>query len=177
MRLSDIPDDKLQQIKEWIEQHKKVYPVTSGDPTKSMVYKIKEQFGVELSPSQIYTLMKGYRTVKVKLTEDTIKEIERVFGDLNKGLNSVSKIISISLTSPSQDMLEVINQFQEDKQYTYSEIEQTVKKVKGDSAYKYIGEMFKKGYFIRDKDGQYKFRRIPVPQELQLMLYLMGVRV
>ncbi|MGC8569496.1 MAG: hypothetical protein ACP5LW_05780 [Nitrososphaeria archaeon] len=177
MRLSDIPDEKLQKIREWIELHKKDYPVTSQDPSKSMIYKLKELFGVELSPSQVYTLMRGYKTVKIKLPEETIKELERVFGDLSTGVNKVSKIISSNMMAPTPDLLDVINQFEDEKLYTYNEIVERLRKVKGDRAQEYAGIMFKRGYFTRERTGLFRFRRIPVPQELQLMLYLMGVRV
>ena len=84
MRLSDIPKAKLERIKRYVQEQKGKIPVVSEG--ESLVKKVKEEFGVELSPQQIYLLQRGYITKRVRIPEDLALELEKKYGSITAGI-------------------------------------------------------------------------------------------
>jgi len=164
MRLSDIPEEKLEAIRKFALEHKDKVAVTSKDPNyKTLPDLIEEKFGVRLSHQQVYTILKGERRYSVRLDVDVIRELEERFGSVSKGLRKMLKFYKAQklpdhlkrahriLLEHGKDGLtgEEVSKVLEENGLTWEEFQ----------------ELAKRGYIIRWKDGKYyvyEFRRDPL---------------
>ena len=167
MRIVDIPEEKLEEIRKFIQENYKDHPVTTSpegvNKVKTLPELIKEKFGVDLSPSQVYQLRKGYRTVKVKLTTDTIRELEEEYGSVEAGLKALASTaerthVSAYLKPALKALVDLTNK---QGSVSYAEAVKTI----ADSGYSdpddILKQLFQQG-FGTNVGGKYRFTPIAV---------------
>jgi len=174
MRLSDIPEEKLEEIRKFIQENVKNYPVTSSpggiQSAKTLTELIKERFGVELSPSQVYELKRGYKTVRVKLTVDTIKQLEEEYGSVEKGLKDLARTAeNLKVSAYLKPALKALVDLT-DKQgsVSYTEAIKTIADLKYSDPDNVLKELFRQG-FGTNVGGKYKFTLVAVPWYVKFM--------
>jgi len=157
VRLSDIPKEDLEKIIRFIKEHEKEYPVWN-DTEFNLVKLIEKEFGYKLSPAQVYSLRRGEKIYRIKLDVEAIRELEREFGSVSKG---VKEILKIYKTSRLPEHLKEYHK----KLLQRGEVDiRDVPDVLGvdyDEAWKIIGELSKYGYVQRVGD-KFKVFRFPV---------------
>lgn len=168
MRLADIPEEELEEIRKLIQENYKNYPVTTsprpdGSRVKTLGDLIEERFGIRLSPTQIYELRKGYRTVKVKLPTDVIRHLEEEYGSLSEGLKAVAKMAERS-NAPQhlKPALRALVQKSQNEPISYNEIMETIKGLGYSNPHNVFAELSKLGY-VENVNGKYKFMPVAIP--------------
>ena len=170
VRLSDIPEDILKQIEQFVKEMKNKVPVTSspredGSKIETLPDLVEKKFGYRLSPQQIYALQKGVRTYRVKLDIETIRELEERFGSVGKGIKEMLKFykgqkMPEKLRKPYEALLKK-------GELTPEEVEEVLLPFVKESreAWQIIRELARLGYVTRDRSGKYivhRFRRDPI---------------
>jgi len=90
VRLSEIPPTTLKKIEQFVKEMKGKVPVVSKG--ENLVDLVEKKFGYRLSPSQIYDLQRGYKTLRIKVDVDALRELEKEFGSISKGIKEVLKL-------------------------------------------------------------------------------------
>lgn len=90
-RLSEIPDEVLDAIRRWLSSDEARHLLITNSNGPSLQSRIKEKFGVDLSPSQISMLRKGYKKYCTLLPADVVVEAEDSYGSLS---NAFKQFIS-----------------------------------------------------------------------------------
>ncbi len=173
MRLSDIPDDVMEQIKEFISENKKKYPVTSSDPNITLVKKVEEKFGYKLSPQQIYSIAKGEQTVRVKLSIDTVKQLEKRYGSVGEGVKHIVKTMGKGFSEPPAILKPAIDEMK-GKELTYSDMVKILADLKYSDPDRIIRELFQKGYAER-KGDKFIVHDYAIDPQLKLIAMLYGL--
>lgn len=167
VRLSDIPPSILKQIERFVKENKGKIPVVSEG--ENLVDLVEKKFGYRLSPSQIYDLQRGYKTIRVKLDVDLVREIEKEYGSLGKGLR---QLLNIYKSAQLPDKLKMYHDILKRKEeWTLDEIMDVLKPLCEDEqeVYKVIGELCKYNVVQRVGD-KYKVFKIPVDPILRYFL-------
>lgn len=157
MRLSDIPPDVLEQIQKFVREKKKEIPVTSKGG-KTLVDVVQEKFGYRLSPSQIFALQKGERKYCVTVDVEAIRELEKEFGSVSKGVKEIVKFFKISQVP---EHLRKAHEILAGKELTADEIEELLLPIVGDSreVWPIVRELSSYGFVTRNRDGKYVVHR------------------
>lgn len=178
MRLSDIPDEKLKEIEEAIREWQKAYvPVFSPDHD-CITKRVREKFGYSLSPAQVYSILRGEVTYRVKLPQETALEMEREFGSVGEGIKYLVKQAKGEFKPVPEELKAAVNALAE-KELTYEEAVSALKGAGYANPDKTLGELVKKGYGknVSEKRGEVKFQfyRRPINPESDLMNFFAGV--
>ena len=178
-KLKDIPPDMLKEIERFVKQKKGKVPVSGGGPTpdggyvKNLVELVKEKFGVELSPAQIYRLQHRKRRKKVELDKDTVEWLEENFGSVNEGIRQVTKMLSFMVGKPPEKYRNAISQLG-GRTLDYDEVVFELKQLGYENPDEVIRELFKMGYG-RNVNGKLRFFRYKQPPELELLRFFAGL--
>jgi len=176
VRLSDIPPETLEEIRKFARENKKKYPVTTRykGEVKTMGEAIEEKFGYRLSPTQVYTLLKGERKYTVKLDVDVIRELEEQFGSVNKGLKKMLQFYKKHRLPPH--LRRYHRALVANSPLTWQEVEEALRPLveKEEDIWKIVGELTRLGYISRDKDGKYVVTEFPRDPIAALVLGLFG---
>jgi len=179
VRLSDIPPETLEEIRKFALSKRKEVPVTSrpkpdGTRIKTLPDLIEEKFGYRLSPTQVYTLLKGERKYTVKLDVDVIRELEEQFGSVNKGLKKTLQFYKRHRLPPH--LRKYHRALLAKSPLTWREVEEALRPLveKEEDIWKIVGELTRLGYISRDKDGRYVVTEFPRDPIAALVLGLFG---
>jgi hypothetical protein len=181
VRLSDIPPEILEEIRKFALSKRKEVPVTSkprpdGTRIKTLPDLIEEKFGYRLSPSQVYTLLKGERKYTLRLDVETIRDLEEQFGSVSRGIKQLLKFykghrVPRHLREPHRVLVQ-------HSPLTAQEVEELLAPFVKDRSevWKIIGELSRLGYVSRDRDGKYVVTEYPRDPIAALVLGLFGGR-
>ena len=174
-RLSEIPEETLKEIQDFVKRNKGVIPVTTtptedGTKIETLPEAVEKKFGYKLSPSQIYDLQRGTKTYKVKVDMETVRELERTYGNVGAGIKKVLKFYKTSmlpehLRKPHEALVSK-------EKLTASELEEVLAPFVKESreAWKIVGELSRLGFMRRDKEGNYIFSRFRRDPFLEFLL-------
>ena len=175
MRLSEIPEEKLKEIIKFLEENKKNYPVTTSPngkvKVKTLPELVKERFGVELSPNQIYTLLRGYKTVRVKIDGEALRQLEEAFGDVSSGIKAVLSSVKTKVPEELKPAVLKLSEASKSRALTWQEVVDILRSLGYQDPAKVVGELFGYGLGERDGDG-YRFYRVALPKGLEILKFL-----
>jgi len=174
-RLSEIPEETLKEIQEFVKRNKGVIPVTTtpaedGMRIETLPEAVEKKFGYKLSPSQIYDLQRGTKTYKVKVDMETVRELERLYGNVGAGIKKVLKFYKTSVLP--EHLRKAHEALVSKEKLTADEVVEVVLPfVKNDQeVWKVVGELSRLGYVRRDRAGNYIFSRFRRDPFLEFLL-------
>jgi len=174
VRLSEIPDEKLEAIRRWLETSEaKSLFITSSSGGPSLQSRIKEKFGVDLSPAQISMLKKGYRKYSVLLPEDAVVAAERNYGSLENAFKQFAAAMKAEDELP-EDMRSVV-QILGGKTMSFEEAIRTLLDM-GYNPATMLTKLKRAGYFMRRGD-QAIFTKRPVDPMAEFFASMTGVKI
>jgi hypothetical protein len=174
VRLSEIPDEKLEAIRRWLESSEaKSLFITNSSGGPSLQSRIKEKFGVDLSSSQISMLKKGYRKYSVRLPADAVVAAEKNYGSLENAFKQFAAAVKAEDELP-EDMKSVV-QILGGKTMSYDEAIHTLLDM-GYNPSTMLTRLKRAGYFIRRGD-QVTFTKRPVDPLAEFFASMTGVKI
>ena len=174
VRLRDLDPRLLREIRRFVRQKRGKVPVTGGGPTpdggyvKNMVELVRERFGVELSPAQIYRLQRGGRR-RVSLDEDVAEWLEDRFGSVSEGLRRVERLLRQMAGEPPAKYRHAVAQLG-GRTLDYEEAVHELRELGYENPDEVIRELFRLG-FGRNAGGRLQFFRHRRPPELELLAF------
>lgn len=168
-RLSQIPEEKLEEIAKFVKEMKGKIPIKSqGDV--DLVREVEKRFGVKLSPSQISMLQRGYKTYKVKLPVDVARRLEEEYGDVSKGLLQVAREVEAAMEEPPKHLKKALEALR-GREMPLREAEEALRGLGYVDVHSVIGELCKLGY-AKQEGTVLKVYKKRIPPELLLVKYL-----
>ena len=149
MRLKDVDKDTLHRIEKFVQEKKNVIPVKS-DGGEDLVKAVKREFGIMLSPSQIYKLQRGIKTYRVNLPSHLAEDLRIRYGSVG---NAIKKLAPL-LEKPKElhgDLERMWRILLEKGKVTDSEFSEIFKD--WNDKYHLLGQLFKIGFAYRE--GKY----------------------
>ncbi len=161
VRLSDIPKDKLLEIEKFVQEMKGKVPVVS-EGENDLVRMVKEKFGVELSPSQIYKLQKGVKTYRVSLPLHVVEKLKREYGSVGEGIKQLVKIFDHMTPNIPENLRKPYELLLSRRTVSVQEVEELLKDF--GNPWDILRELSRLGLVRRvgDKFEIYKYRRDPL---------------
>ncbi len=167
-RLREIPKNLLKEIRRFVLQNKKKYPVSPG----IMGEEIRKRFCVELSKGMIYSLMKP-RKKKVTLPEDVVEALEKRYGSVADGIREVINITRMFIVDPPARYRSIVEQL-DGTCMDYDNLLREIRMLGYEEPYRAFSELFREGFIFRDGDS-FCVSRTPRRQEALLALRLAGL--
>jgi hypothetical protein len=177
VRLRDIPPDVLHEIRKFAIQNKGKIPVTGGGKTpdgryvKNMVELIREKWGVELSPGQIFALQRP-KPKKVTLPGDVAGWLEEEFGTVGAGVKQVAELAKQMKGKPPVNLRMAVSRLG-GQLLDYEEAVRLLKEMGYEKPDETIRELARLGFLSNEK-GMLRFHRYKRPSELSLIRFLTG---
>jgi len=173
MRLSEIPDETLMAIERWLGTDEARHLLITNSVGPSLQSRIKEKFGVELSPSQISMLKKGYKKYCTLLPTDVVVEAEDAYGSLE---NAFKQFISSTREEEKvpEDIKSIV-QILGGKTMSWDEAIHTLLDM-GFNPLPTLTKLKRAGYFVREGDNAIftKTPVNPVAEFLRMITYGMS---
>jgi hypothetical protein len=174
VRLRDIPPNVLTEIRRFVRQYKGKIPVTGGGPTpsgeyvKNMQEIIKEKWGYELSPGQIFALQRP-RPKKVSIPEDVAEWMEKEFGSVGDGVKRVTEIARIMSGKVPDRFRQAIASLG-GRTVTYDEAVMELRMLGYDDPDEVLRELARLG-FMANEAGKLRFYRYRRPPEFSILRF------
>jgi hypothetical protein len=165
MRLSEIPDEKLEAIRRWLGSSEAQYLPIMSASGPSLQTRVKEKFGADLSPAQISLLKKGYRKYSVQLPEDVVLAAEKNYGSLSDAFKHFTAAVKAEEKIPP-DVKPVVEKLG-GKTLTYEEAIRTLQDM-GYEPGSTLTKLKRAGFFFRRGD-QMVFTKTPVDPVAQFL--------
>jgi len=173
VKLSEIPDEKLEAIRRWLgSSEAKSLPIMSASGP-NLRARIQEKFGVGLSVSQISLLKKGYRKYSVQIPEDAALAAERNYGSLENAFKQFATAVKAEDELP-EDMKSVV-QVLGGKTMSFEEAIHTLLDM-GYNPSTMLTRLKRAGYFMRRGD-QVIFTKRPVDPLAEFFASMTGVKI
>jgi hypothetical protein len=177
VRLRDIPPNVLDEIRRFVRQQKGKVPVTGGGETpsgryvKNMVELVKEKWGYELSPGQIFALQRP-KPKKVTLPGDVADWLEEEFGTVGAGVKQIAELAKQMKGKPPVNLRMAVSRLG-GQLLDYEEAVRLLKEMGYEKPDETIRELARLGFLSNEK-GMLRFHRYKRPSELSLIRFLTG---
>ena len=165
VRLSEIPREKLEEIERFVRENKAKYPVVSEG--ENLVDMVEREFGVRLSPQQIYRLQRGIHTVRVSVPVDVAEELERRYGSVGAGIKKVLGMAREMMEEPPARLRPAWEALR-GRTLSYHDAVKAIADLGYEDPDRVIGELFRLGYGVNER-GRLRFLEARRPPELALL--------
>jgi hypothetical protein len=173
VKLREIPPEKLKEIRRFVIQKRGKIPVTGGGPTptgeyvKNMIEIIREKWGVELSPAQIFSMQR--RPKKVSLPGEVVDWLEEEFGDAREGLKRMVKVMEQMAGKPPLQLKKAISSLG-GRTLSYEEAVIELKTLGYENPDEILRELGRLGYLTNER-GMLRFYRYRRPPEFSIIKF------